>query len=113
ESSAFTAEAIDFIPNIGLLIEQIVEPFFSPEVADYRLFEQLRAQIAVNTERVERVRPSKLRTDPRDLVRTYLAGTPLEALFFVDVPFAFPQEHRYEGHWILARQGAGKTQALS
>src|SRR5205823_1705772 len=89
------------------------EPFFAPEIADCRLFQQLRGRIAANTERVEKIRPSKLRADPRELVRTYLAGTPLETLFFAEVPLPFPQERRYEGHWILARQGAGKTQVLS
>lgn len=111
--SPFSAQLIDFIPNVGAAIEQIVEPFFTPEGADYRLFQQLRARISANTERIGHVRPSKLRAEPRELVRTYLAGTPLEILFFAELPFAFPQERRYEGHWILARQGAGKTQALS
>ena len=113
EPSPFSIQLIDCIPNVGAAIEQIVEPFFAPDAADYCLFQQLRARISANTERVDRVRPSKLRAEPRELVRTYLAGTPLEILFFAEVPFAFPQERRYEGQWILARQGAGKTQALS
>lgn len=113
EPSPLSAPVIDLIPNVGVLIESIVEPFFAPEFVDFRLFSQLRARIAANTERINRVRPTKLRADTRDLVRTYLRATPLESLFFAEVPLPFPQERRYEGHWILARQGAGKTQALS
>jgi hypothetical protein len=50
---------------------------------------------------------------PAELVKGYFGGTPLEPLFFAEVPLPFRLEDRYEGHWILAHQGAGKTQALA
>lgn len=112
EPSPLTAQVVDFIPEIGRLVEDMAEPFFR---ADPRLFRKLRERITENTNRAGKLRPSKLvgYAEPRQLVETYFAGTPLLDLFLAEIPMPFPVENRFAGHWILARPNAGKTQALS
>ncbi|MGI8570938.1 MAG: hypothetical protein ACR2KT_18795, partial [Methylocella sp.] len=47
-----------------------------------------------------------------DIIRTYLGGTPLEQLFAAQIPIVIPQEAYFEGQWIVAPPGAGKTQFI-
>lgn len=50
--------------------------------------------------------------DPTRLVQTYLAGTPLAAIFDQTVTYTIPQSVRFEHHHIVAGSGHGKTQTL-
>ena len=53
--------------------------------------------------------------DSRDLealVRTYLGGTPMMALFDQSLDFTIPTQARFEHHHIVAGSGHGKTQTL-
>jgi len=47
-----------------------------------------------------------------DDVVNYLGGTALEQLFSAQIPIVIPQEAYFEGQWILAPPGAGKTQFI-
>jgi hypothetical protein len=49
---------------------------------------------------------------PDELLRTYLACTPLLDLFLTPIPFSIPQETRFSGHWVIAPPGKGKTNLL-
>ncbi len=48
-----------------------------------------------------------------DVVEAYLADTPLQELFEVDMPFGFPREKYYEHGLITAGTGSGKTQLIT
>ncbi len=50
--------------------------------------------------------------DPARLVQSYLAGTPLSAIFDQTVTYSIPQSVRFEHHHIVAGSGHGKTQTL-
>jgi len=51
---------------------------------------------------------------PRErIVDTYFTGTPFKELLEVTVPIPFPDEPRFETHWILGEQGTGKSTFLS
>ncbi len=50
--------------------------------------------------------------DPARLVQSYLAGTPLAAIFDQTVTYTIPQPVRFEHHHIVAGSGHGKTQTL-
>lgn len=50
--------------------------------------------------------------DPVKLVQSYLAGTPLSAIFDQKVAYTIPQSVRFEHHHIVAGSGHGKTQTL-
>ena len=50
--------------------------------------------------------------DPARLVQSYLAGTPLAAIFDQTVTYTIPPSVRFEHHHIVAGSGHGKTQTL-
>ncbi|WP_425037504.1 type IV secretory system conjugative DNA transfer family protein [Primorskyibacter sp. S187A] len=50
--------------------------------------------------------------DPARLVQSYLAGTPLSAIFDQTVTYTIPQSVRFEHHHLVAGSGHGKTQTL-
>jgi hypothetical protein len=50
--------------------------------------------------------------DPTRLVQSYLAGTPLSAIFDQAVTYTIPLSVRFEHHHIIAGSGHGKTQTL-
>jgi hypothetical protein len=112
QPSLFTAPLVDYIPNIGGVLEGMIEAFYR---ADGRLFQKLKKRINHNAERLANASPRKLarEMEPGDLVHAYLGGTVLEQLLRVHIPLPFEQQTRYEGQWILARPGAGKTQAMA
>jgi hypothetical protein len=58
------------------------------------------------------VTPDQHPGPPGELVSTYLAGTPLEPLFYAPVPFSFTDRQRYEHMHIVGGSGHGKTQLL-
>ena len=48
----------------------------------------------------------------RQLIKTYLTGTPFVTLFECTVPILLPDATRFEHHHIVAGSGHGKTQTL-
>lgn len=58
------------------------------------------------------VMPEDSKLPPEEMAEAYLHGTPLLDLLKTPVPFAIPEETRFEHHWIVAGSGHGKTQTL-
>lgn len=100
----FTAPVSAMIGNPGAVIERMAECFFGNPM----LFERLRGKIRENAGRQNNRRPSQS-TDPA----SFFAGTPLRWLFEADIPVGFPDDRRFEGQWVVARRGAGKTNLFS
>jgi hypothetical protein len=123
--AGFTVPLIDFLPNGKATLDEAVGIFFGKEVRQWHHFSSLRdafeaAQRKVSSEQL-RVRdqdagrvmtPREFVGTPREALDAYLGGTPLRALFLAEIPFGLPLQKRFEGHWIVARQGSGKTNAL-
>jgi hypothetical protein len=99
-----SAPVRELLPNAGQLVERMAERFYG----DPRLFQRLRQKIAQNAVRAGKGRPSQS-DDPVG----YFAGTPLRWLFDAQISLGFPDSRRFEGQWVVARRGAGKTNLLS
>lgn len=123
--AGFTVPLIDFLPNGKATIDAAVGVFFAKDLRQWHHFSSVRdafesAQRKVSNEQL-RVRdqtegrvvaPREFDGTPREALDAYLGATPLRALFLAEIPFALPVQKRFEGHWIVARQGSGKTNAL-
>lgn len=127
ESGVLTLEAsvLDAIHEPVQQIEFAWRLFFSQELDDAGLFEEVREQLRRNTMAVCRIDPSDPRAaskviapselkgrDPRELISGYLGSTPAEALFDAKLPVAVPEEVRFEHAHILGGSGHGKSQLL-
>ena len=111
-----TVPLIDLMPNVAETISDIVFPFFQPDAIDLGLFKVLRAQLDQNFNLASEgykklLEPKDFKGTPREMIKTYLQGTPLEGLFLADVPFSFGTAI-FEHQWCVAPQGAGKTQYI-
>jgi DNA helicase HerA-like ATPase len=103
-----TTTLSDAVTNIGELIERLTEPFQTKTI----MFKNLRERLEENQNRVRR-RPSAQTTySPRELIRTYLTGTPLGQIFDAEVEILIPHDKRFEHTWFLAGSGSGKTTAF-
>lgn len=101
--------AMDDLPAA---VGRIMDTFFFSE-NDYGHFNGLRKRLNLNyqsTHRLTPVHPSEYKGD--DIVQVYLAGTPLEHLFDVQIPFGIPEDSRFEHTYILGGTGSGKTTAM-
>ena len=85
-----TVPARELTGDIESLVEDFRFPFCEAEVAELRLFQELRS--ALGTDRWQ--------------------STPLGRLLDIDVPFTLPDEARFAGHWIVSPPGRGKTTLL-
>jgi hypothetical protein len=105
-----TIPAADHFADVRKTAERMILPFYSEECRTSGAFQSLRNQLDRNLEAVKFVTPTEYKGD--DPVFTYLHDTPLMQLFAVQVPFGIPDIARFEGQWIVAPQGAGKTQFI-
>jgi hypothetical protein len=107
----FTAQVVDFVPDIGRLIEDMAEPFLR---GDPNLFRRLRTRIRENTERVGKVRPLKFaaHSQARETVAAYFGGTPLEQLFLAEIPVPFPTENRYADNPLTPKISLDELKAI-
>lgn len=123
--AGFTVPLIDFLPNGKVTLEEAVGTFFGKEVRQWHHFSSVRGAFEAAQRKVSsdqsRVRdqdagrvvaPREFTGSPREALDAYLGATPLKPLFLAEIPFALPLQKRFEGHWIVARQGSGKTNAL-
>lgn len=104
-------------------VEQMMQAPFAPELEAYGLTERLQARLAYNLhiasggvpggeEKSTRL-PTRAPAMPaRQLIASYLGGTPLKSIFDISVPIVIPAETRFEHHHIVAGSGHGKTQTL-
>lgn len=106
-------------------IERTMATLYDDDIVNAGLFEQLRNRLddnlcrASGVTRNEAARARSLATptnsrdmNPRQLVATFLSGTPFAELFLADVPFRIPEKSRFEHMHILAGTGHGKTQTI-
>jgi len=108
------------------VIEQAVQLPFSPELDNTGLVNTLRSRLEYNLviasggatgERASNIKNIKLPTkqtglSTEQLIKTYLEGTPIAALYDYQVQISIPHETRFEHHFIVAGSGHGKTQTL-
>jgi hypothetical protein len=112
-----TFPVLDVVPDAGRAVARTLYPFFHEDVEELGLFSQLRKQLDRNLKEASAsnrdwVTPDQHPGSPADIVSTYLAGTPLEPLFYAPVPFSFTDRQRYEHMHIVGGSGHGKTQLL-
>jgi len=110
---AVTVPLIDLVRAPGSVVEEIQYPIFRSET----FFRELRQTITANGDAITAeagkiIMPSDYRGEPQDVVRAYLAGTPLFPIFGARVPFVPPEADRGEHTAIVAGAGWGKTQLL-
>jgi hypothetical protein len=124
--TTFSVSLIDVCANPGEAIERTMATMFDDDVVQAGLFSQVRKHFEDNLARANGLTPHEaaratrtIRTpttsrthSPRELVSDFLSGTPFPALFLSNVPFPIADSVRFAHQWILAPQGAGKTQAI-
>jgi hypothetical protein len=119
---AFSVGLIDMVRNPGQAIADLIRPFHAPEVAGLKLFSALRAQFNRNLYEasgqrypapVEKlIHPYDHPGSPKEIVKAYLAYTPLQYIFDLKTPFPVTPERRVE-HWhLIGSSGWGKSQTL-
>lgn len=121
-----TVPLIDFVADPGKLIATLTESFERADVSELGLFEDLRQRLEENLYAMSELAYEPAETDPRrlvkaskhkghreEIVRGYLRNTPFADLLLEPVPFSIPQHLRFEGTWIVAPAGTGKTTLLS
>ena len=124
--STFSVPLIDVCTDPADAIERTMATMYDDDVVQAGLFALVRQRFEDNLARAsgltaqEAVRPTRTVRTPttspglnsRELVVTFLSGTPFPGLFLSAVPFLIPDSARFAHQWILAPQGAGKTQAI-
>lgn len=117
---------LDLLSNLPLVVERVMRASVDEELDRLALLPRLRHRIDANliaasggnpADPKSFTRAAKLPSkadiaDRRELVGTYLGGTPLTRLFEGTLPFVIPQATRFEHHHIVAGSGHGKTQTL-
>lgn len=117
------AENLSDLPQI---VEAMVQLPFAPKLEEADTTKYLKDRLEYNLvvasgglpgDPSSFVRTPKLPTkvgpmSPKQLIKTYLEGTPFAALFTCIVPITIPQATRFEHHHIVAGSGHGKTQTL-
>lgn len=121
----FTVPLIDFLPNGKATLDEAISSLFAKDVRQWHHFSSVRdaftaaqlkvssAQLRVRDQDAGRVvTPREFEGTAREALDAFLGASPLKTLFHANIPFALPLQKRFEGHWIVARQGSGKTNAL-
>jgi hypothetical protein len=124
--ATFSVPLIDICANPADAIERTMATVYDDDVVRAELFTLVRKSFEENLARASGLtteeatrKPRSVRTPsssrgatPRELVADFLSGTPFPGLFLSNVPFPIPDATRFAHQWILAPQGAGKTQAI-
>jgi hypothetical protein len=120
-SDAPTIPLIDLLPNVAPIIEEMLEPFDSPEVRQFGLFRWLHDKCKVNTDRLAEgsrasrpLAPTQHKGSPAEIVEAYLGSTMLDAIFLESrVPFIVPEGVRFEHTHIIGGAGWGKSTLIA
>lgn len=109
EPKGFFLPITALLPNEKQAVEDMIVCFYSerskPMFADLR--NQLNTNGALQSEKLPTAYPGD------KVANAYLRDTPLHAVFDLHFPFAIPPHLRFEGQWIVAPPGRGKTTLLS
>ncbi len=122
----FQVSIIDLLEKPDEAIERLIATVFDDDVTYAGLFREIRetfdhnALIAsgidpkdTHTTNKNITLPTNYRYDtPADLVNTYVCGTAFSSFFTSAIPFAIPEQSRFEHCHILGGTGHGKTQLL-
>jgi hypothetical protein len=116
---------LDLMPDPKAAIAHALGVLWDKRIRERIHFSSIRSAFERNRRRIsamqlrereiangQLVNPDQFSGTAREALDAYLADTPLRAIFLEQVPFALPPAKRFEGHWIVARQGSGKTNAL-
>lgn len=117
---------LDMLRDPGDVVQGVMAEIFDDEIERRELFPRLRRRLDANLIIASGGNPADPRgfarapklpsksdiADRRELVGTYLGGTPLTYLFAGTMPFTIPTRTRFEHHHIVAGSGHGKTQTL-
>lgn len=120
---SFDTSLIDNITDLPEIVEAMMQLPFAPELETYDTTANLKSRLEYNlnvasggttNSQAKTIKlPTKASPMPaRQLVKTYLAGTPFTELFDCTVPISLPDATRFEHHHIVAGSGHGKTQTL-
>ncbi|MFC3051388.1 type IV secretory system conjugative DNA transfer family protein [Kordiimonas pumila] len=109
----FYADLLDSLPDCGAIVEGMILPFYDKDITEKELFSRLRHRFDSNLEQASGKYPeaSPIK-DPKQLTRTYFAGTPFLPFMDDEVVVTIPQQTRFEHTHILGGTGHGKTQLL-
>jgi hypothetical protein len=120
----FKIPAVEAIPHAAQVLQTLFTQLLNNNDGAYPIFGATSATLRTNLYNVSGIPLEDERKNPRllqikdsdlsltEIVRTYFANTPFEELLLQDVPFAIPEQAFFEGQWIVAPQGTGKTQML-
>jgi len=124
-SLSFSVPLEMMINDLADVVERMIQLPFAPEFDDTGLLHKLRKRLEYNlvtasggiggdpSSYPKQVKlPTKQTASSDQLIKTYMTGTPLPALFDYTVPITIPNETRFEHHFIVAGSGHGKTQTL-
>ena len=123
---AISVALIDLCASPAELVERVMFTMFDDDITDARLFDPVRARLDRNAMLASGIAsesgressraiilPTAAKTKSnRELVETYLAGTPLAALFLSRFPFDISFPVRFEHALVVGGTGHGKTQLL-
>jgi hypothetical protein len=112
-----TFPLVDILAEPSDAVDAVIHPFFTEAVDQIGLFDPLRKTLTANyphdgTAKANLLPPEKFKGTPQEIASTYLDNTPLEALFYAPIPFAFTDAQRFEHMHIVGGSGHGKTQLL-
>lgn len=122
----FPTQILDNLTELPEMIEAMVQVPFAPELEEFGLTKRLQARLEYNLIVASGGNPADLgsfnrvprlptRAGPlsnRQLIKSYLGGTPFTNLFDCQVPVVLPEATRFEHQHIVAGSGHGKTQTL-
>ena len=125
-SSAFQVSLIDVCEQPSETIERLAATMYDDDVVNAGFFEAIRTRLDDNLCRVSGMtKQEALRTGrkplfptdtkdktARDILASYLSGTPFVELLSAELPFEIPQKLRFEHAHLLGGSGHGKTQFL-
>jgi len=117
---------LDLMQDIPNLLDQLTGIAFADEIEEANLFPRIRDRVNRNLiaasggnpadpasfNRMPKLPSKSDITDRRQLIGTYLGGTPLTRLFDGEVAFTIPETVRFEHQHIVAGTGHGKSQTL-
>lgn len=113
EPPPFSLPLGEILQKPGVVIEEMLLPFYDSQLRELGLFSDLRSQLDRNLAAADNVMPKDNEAPAAEIVSTYLRGTGLEELFETYVPFVLPPKARFEHQWIVGGTGTGKTTFIS
>jgi hypothetical protein len=103
----------EMLQKPGEVVQDMLLPFYDPQLRELGLFDELRKQLDRNLAAADNVMPKDNSAPAAEIVATYLSGTGLDELFDTHVPFMLPPKARFEHQWIVGGTGTGKTTFIS